>query len=161
MDLLRTALRLSLVPSALFFGATLLFAVPLGDVGNALDVATMYAVAWNAIIWVGAGLFTAGTTPVVYRRTDLSRRELLEILKPMLKYDNVPYESLDRLVAVDVAVRMNEAPYTHLALNGGIENLYVGTVKGRTEVALGPYRGEHSRVIDLLMREIDVTLDNL
>jgi len=39
--------------------------------------------------------------------------------------------------------------------------MYIGTVRMRLKVALGPYEGEHVKVIDRLMREMNVTLDNL
>ena len=56
---------------------------------------------------------------------------------------------------------MDKGSVVHYSLNGGEEDMYIGTVRMCLEVAMGPYEGGHVKVIDRLMREIDVTLDNL
>ena len=65
MDLVKWALKLSLVPSSLFVGMTMLFAIPLNDAAHALEFALWASVAWSGLIWFGAALFALATEPIV------------------------------------------------------------------------------------------------
>ena len=152
---------MALLNLVMFIIALVQFSIPLDHVSDVLIKFLGFLFVFDVLFLIFIGLVVMAADSIVFRRFDLTRDEFIAAILPVLDWNNVTYEVFDRLVATPVEYRMDKGSVVHYSLNGGEEDMYIGTVRMRLEVALDPYEGDHVKFIDRLMREIDVTLDNL
>lgn len=160
-ELVWGSLALMFIFNIIMVTVWLLFDLPLDLVSDAFMRVLGVMFAMDALFLLLMGFIVMATDDIVFRRFDLGRDEFVAAILPVLEWNNVSHEEFTRLVATPVEHRMKKGSVLHYSLNGGEEDMYIGTVRMRLEVALGPYEDDHVKVIDRLVREIDVTVDNL
>lgn len=150
-----------IVDILMFTIGALMFAIPMDRISDDLIKLLGFLMTVNALFFLLIGIVVRVMEKIAFRRFGLSIKDFEAAILPVLEWNNIHYQLFERMVATPVVPRMKEDSVIHYSLNGGEEDMYIGYVGMSREVALGPYEGEHVKVIDQLAREIDMTLGNL
>lgn len=120
-----------------------------------LVVIVIVDVLFLAVMWKAISLMYVG----VHKRVGIPLEGSIKTIEGVLEGNNFRFTvkrgPTDR--RLEHRLEMHSSVRWHITASG--EEISAGSWRGRTEVIIGPYEGDHVKVIDRLAREIDVTLD--